>query len=167
LTDPAERAGGDAVVAVSVSDFLWFVDLALDKMVEIVRQLGDDKASQRPALDGANAPYAILTHCLGVMEFWGGEPVAGRTIARDRAAEFRAQGRIEELVARTREARAQLETDLNDLQSMSPPSGPVRPKDAAVPYGKSKGAVLLHVLEELFQHLGHMEISRDVLLAGD
>ncbi len=35
-----------------------------------------------------------------------------------------------------------------------------------MPYAEAKGAVLLHVLEELFQHLGHMEITRDALVTG-
>jgi hypothetical protein len=32
-----------------------------------------------------------------------------------------------------------------------------------VPYARAKGSVLLHILEELFQHLGQMELSRDIL----
>jgi len=35
-----------------------------------------------------------------------------------------------------------------------------------VPYVESKGAVLLHIMEELFQHLGQMEITRDALVAA-
>ena len=76
------------MISVSTSDFLWFVDHALDEMVGILRGLGDDLANRRPDLDGANSPYAILTHCLGVMEYWGGWMIAGREIERDRDAEF-------------------------------------------------------------------------------
>jgi Protein of unknown function (DUF664) len=51
------------------------------------------------------------------------------------------------------------------LESLAPP-GQVGPNpDDPVPYRETKGAVLLHVLEELFQHLGQMEITRDVLQA--
>jgi hypothetical protein len=39
---------GSAGLAVSEADFLWFVDLALDQMVAIVVQLGDDGANRRP-----------------------------------------------------------------------------------------------------------------------
>ena len=49
------------MLVVSTSDYLWFVDQALDAMVAIVRELGDDRASTRPDLAGANAPYAIRT----------------------------------------------------------------------------------------------------------
>jgi hypothetical protein len=34
-----------------------------------------------------------------------------------------------------------------------------------VPYSETQGAVLLHVVEELFQHLGQMELTRDMLQA--
>lgn len=45
-------------------------------------------------LPGTNAPYGIVTHCLGVLDYWVGQCVAGRTIQRDREAEFRAQGPV-------------------------------------------------------------------------
>ena len=63
-----------------------YVDRAVEAMADIVGDLGDDLANARPGLPGANSPYAILRHCLGVMEFWGGQVVAGRTVDRDREA---------------------------------------------------------------------------------
>jgi hypothetical protein len=153
------------LLAIAIEDFLWYVDTALDQMTAIVLQLGDETASRRPALAGANSPYAILTHCLGVMEFWGGETVAGRTIERDREAEFRAEGRVADLCARTSVARRQLDDDLADFDSLAPPKT-VAPGDEDEPVGRTQGGVLVHVIEELFQHLGQMELSRDVLLAS-
>src|SRR3954447_9623020 len=94
---------------------LWYVDEALDQMTAIVVRLGDDLASTRPDLPGANSPYAILTHCCGVMEAWGGEAVAGRRIQRDRAAEFVATGAVADLEARVAAARMRLRADLVDL----------------------------------------------------
>jgi Protein of unknown function (DUF664) len=151
------------VLTVSDDDFLWFVDLALDAMVAILRHLGDDKASLRPDLEGANSPYAILTHCLGVMEFWGGYMVAGRQIVRDRHAEFRAEGRVAHLVQRVTDARRQLEADIADMDPTAPPRHPCAAGDEERPDARTQGGVLLHILEELVQHLGQMEISRDVL----
>jgi hypothetical protein len=154
-------------VAVSAGDFMWFVGTALDEMVRILRQLGDEGANRRPDLRGANSPFALLTHCLGVMEFWGGFMVGGRVIERDREAEFEATGLVEDLVLRTSLARRQLELDISGLDSAAVPPDVLGPEDAGVPYGTSQGAVLLHVLEELLQHLGQMQVTRDILLAGD
>ena len=148
----------------STDDVLWFVDQALDEMVSIVRELGDDLASTRPDLPGANSPYAILTHCLGVMEFWGGYMLADRPFERDRDAEFRAEGRVDDLVERAAAARRRLVADIAAGDPSAPPRhDPVFPEDAGTPIATTQAGVLLHVLRELTQHLGQMEVSRDVL----
>jgi uncharacterized damage-inducible protein DinB len=154
---------GTGLVAVPVADFLWFADTALAGMSGILSDLGDELANRRPSMEGANSAYAILTHCLGVMEFWGGATVAERQVVRDRAAEFTAQGEVGELLARTAAARRVLEADLADLDSMAVPANVVRDPDVEEPYTERKGAVLLHILEELFQHLGQMELTRDLV----
>jgi hypothetical protein len=152
------------VVTISASDFLWWVDLALDAMVAIISELGDDAANRAPDLPGANSPFAILTHSLGVMEYWGGHMVADRPITRDRDAEFRATGPLAPLIDRVGEARRQLEKDIAAVDSAAAPPHPTAyPEDADLPFGRTQGGVLVHILEELFQHLGQMELTRDIL----
>jgi hypothetical protein len=154
-----------AELRVSTSDVLWYIDLALDAMTGIVEALGDDRANQAPHLPAANSPYAILTHCLGVLEFWGGFVIAGRSIQRDRDAEFQASGSVAELVRRTRDARRRLAADLSTIEPLAPPRGAPDPDDANLPIGRTQGGVVLHILEELLQHLGQMELTRDVLVS--
>jgi hypothetical protein len=153
---------------ISTDDFLWFVDEALNGMVAIVETLGDEAANRRPDLPGANSPYAILFHCLGVMEYWGGQVVAGRTIQRDRDAEFRATGSVSDLVARARRARAQLVEDMAGLDPRAAPRRPLAPDDpdAGLPIARTQGGALIHVYEELAQHRGQMELTRDVLVSA-
>lgn len=148
---------------ISVDDYLQFVDEALDGMVRIVSELGDDDANRRPDLPGANAPYAILTHCLGVMEYWGGYVVAGREVQRDRDAEFHAAGTVADLAERVSRGREQLRSDLTDLEPFAPPRG--TPPGDPNPSKTTQGGALIHVYEELAQHRGQMEGCRDVLLA--
>ena len=159
------------MLVTSTADFLWFVDQALDGMVAIVRQLGDDGANARPrragvTIAGANSPFVILTHCLGVMEYWGGSMIAGRPIERDRAAEFRAEGSVESLIERAAAARSRLAQDLATVEPEAAPRNPPHPNDAGLPYGTTQGGVLLHILEELQQHLGQMEVTRDVIIGS-
>jgi hypothetical protein len=149
---------------ISLEDYLWFLDNALDDMVGMVTELGDERASQAPQLPGANSPYAVLTHCLGVMDYWGGQVIAGRRIERDRPAEFVANGRVADLAKRARRARAQLVRDIADFDAAAAPRGPVEPDDAELPLGRTQGGVLLHIYTELAQHRGQMEITRDILL---
>ncbi|HEX6567993.1 MAG TPA: DUF664 domain-containing protein [Acidimicrobiales bacterium] len=150
---------------ISVDDLLWFVDEALDGMVAIVTELGDDLANRRPDVPGANSPYVVLHHCLGVMAYWGGHVVAGRTVERDRDAEFRASGPVDDLVTRARQARRQLADDLAALDPAAPPRAALPPDDAVLPIGRTQGGALVHIYEELAQHRGQMEATRDVLLA--
>ena len=159
------KAGGAGPVAVAAADYLWFADHALHEMAGIVEGLGDELANRRPPFRDANSPFAILTHCLGVMEYWGGATVAERPVQRDRAAEFTATGEVAGLLWRTEVARRRLREDIGGLDAARPTG--VRPNpEHPVPYAESKGAVLVHILEELYQHLGQMEITRDALVAN-
>ena len=163
---PTELAGHRAhPVAVARADYLWFADLALRAMARIVADLGDERANSRPPFPGANSPYVILTHCLGVIEYWAGATIAERPIERDRAAEFTASGPVAPLLARAEKARQRLAEDVAGLEAWDAPQSVHRDPDGPVPYSETKGAVLLHILEELFQHLGQMEITRDALVA--
>ena len=150
---------------ISIDDYLYFVDEALDGMVGIVTDLGDELANRRPDVPDTNSPYVLLHHCLGVMEYWAGHVVAGRTVERDRDAEFRASGAVGELVERTRRARQRLASDIAGLEPLAPPRGTPAPEYADLPVGRTQGGVLIHVYEELAQHRGQMEGCRDVLLA--
>jgi uncharacterized damage-inducible protein DinB len=150
---------------ISVEDYLWYIDDSLTGMTDILTALGDDLANTTPGLPQTNSPYAIVTHCLGVMEFWGGQVVAGRDVQRDRAAEFTATGQVADLVARVAESRARLARDAERLDPAAPPRGVVRGKDADRPHGQRQGAVLMHVFEEVARHRGQLELTRDVLVA--
>src|SRR5271165_7350856 len=111
---PTERTGLGPV-AVSAEDYLWFVDVALSAMAAIVEELGDDLANRQPPFRGGNSAYVILTHCLGVMEYWGGVTVAERPVQRDRPAEFVASGDVAGLLQRTEFARLRLREDIAGL----------------------------------------------------
>jgi hypothetical protein len=150
---------------ISTEDLLWYVDEALDGMIAIVVELGDDRANLVPDLDGANCAYAVLTHCLGVLEYWGGYVIAGRTIQRDRDGEFRARGEIAGLVERAGRARAQLAADLLSLDPYAPPRGIPDPEDIHLPLGRTQGGAAVHLIEELAQHRGQLEIARDLLVS--
>ena len=151
---------------VSDEEFLYFVDQALDGMAAILADLGDGLANERPALPGANTPYAIVNHCLGVVEYWVGHLVAGRPVERDRPAEFTASGPVKDLVERVEVAKQQLRVDVAAAEFAA-----ALPVETPAEYLTTKpdltqGAALLHVFEELAQHHGQLEISRDVIRHG-
>jgi hypothetical protein len=163
---PGSPTEGGGSVALPAADYLWFVDRALDAMVGIVVELGDERANRRPDLPEANSAYVILTHCLGVMEYWGGGTVAERDFTRDRASEFVAHGGVAELAERAGAARRRLGADVAGHDSAAAPANVLPDPDDPLPYDQRKGAVLVHILEELYQHLGQMELTRDLLVAS-
>ena len=148
---------------VSDEEYLYFVDRALDGMAAILVELGDAAANVAPDLPGANSSYAIVTHCLGVLEYWAGHLVAGRPVQRDRPAEFTASGAVAALVARVEAAKRQLRADVGHAE----PAAPLRhdpPADYLATRAElTQGGALLHVYEELAQHHGQLEITRDVI----
>ena len=152
-------------MSIPVDALTDYADHAVDTLTSIVTSLGD-LSNQRPDLPGANSPYAIMTHCLGVMAYWGGHVVAGRDVPRDRAAEFTATGRVTDLVAAAQQAKIQFRADALTADPPAPPRQAAR-RGPDVLEVRSQGHALLHVLEELYQHLGQAELTRDLLLAHD
>lgn len=147
----------------NTDEYLYFVDRAFDGMLAALTQLGDDCANAVPPVPGANSAWAITYHCSAVVEFWVGHVALGRHSDRDRESEFGASGTVAELARLVGEQRRQLRQDLVGLDPAAPPAHavPEKYRDSVV----SVGGVLLHVLEELAQHHGQVEITRDLLLS--
>lgn len=134
----------------------------LDEIVDLVAGLDDAAAGAVPPLPGANSAYQLLTHCLGMARQWVREDILGEPTGRDRDAEFEAVGSVAELVARARVEREELRADLARIRPGMPVPGRPGREDF---WSDSAEGILLHVLEELCQHLGHLELTRDLVAA--
>ncbi|GHF88655.1 hypothetical protein FHX82_001200 [Amycolatopsis bartoniae] len=148
---------------ISADDYLYYAEKALDSMAAVLEDLGDELANRRPDLPGANSPYAIVTHCLGVVEWWAGRLVSGRPVERDREAEFSATGAVTDLVARVEQVKQQFRADVVAADPRAPLREAPVDRHRDKPAGRSAGGAFQHVYEELAQHLGHLELTRDVL----
>ncbi|MFD8090257.1 DinB family protein [Streptomyces malaysiensis] len=148
------------------NEYLYFLRRAFDGMLDALEDLGDDLGNVHPPLPGANSVYAIAYHCAGVADYWTGHILAGREVDRDRTAEFTATGTAHDLRQTVDALFERLETDLESVTPTAPPrntppadfEGPDRPL--------SVRGVQLHVLEELAQHHGQVQITRDLLTRG-
>ena len=150
---------------ISVDEFLTACDSALDGYAEICAQLGDDLVNSRPdGIPGTNTAFGLVTHVVGVMARWGRTVNRGIVVPRDRDAEFLAAGTVSQALALIASGRAALHEDAHAASPRDLPVNPAREKDGTTSRA-TQGAVLLHVYEELAQHLGQLEVSRDVLLA--
>src|SRR5690349_2772803 len=106
------------------------------------------------------APMPSSPHCLGLIEFWIGHVLFGRHSSRDRVQEFTASGPVKPLLTRAVAAQESLKADFDHPF----PSVVIHPERGDQ---ISPSEVVQHVLKELFQHLGHTEITRDILLEQD
>ncbi|MCP3975664.1 MAG: DUF664 domain-containing protein [bacterium] len=145
-------------------EFVPFIQTAFNSMVAIAAELGDGLVNAAPSLDGANSAYAIVTHCIGVTDWWVGLMIAGRPVVRDREAEFVAEGTVAELREAVSTLLRRFESDLPLMVSKSPIRHPERLAAASKARNWTQAAALIHTLEELAQHHGQLELSRDVLL---
>ena len=146
-------------------DFLLFIDRALDGMVAILEELGDELANKEPDLPGANSPYAILFHCLGAANYWIGTLLGGRDVPRDRSAEFKATGRVKDLSERIQGLKVQIRSDLEGFRGTAALTRAPNPSYSPLPdYDQwTQGMVLVHTYEGLAQHHGQMELTRVIL----
>jgi uncharacterized damage-inducible protein DinB len=136
---------------------------AFGQMLRVADRLGDDRVNDRPLGPDTNAVAALIVHCCAVTEFWIGHVALGRPTSRDRESEFSTTATVAELHAMVESAIAQLAEDLAAIDE-----GRVQPDRTGRQFleggDESDGAIVLHVLEELYQHLGHMELAADALM---
>ena len=135
---------------------------AYGQMLDVVDRLGDDRVNDRPLGPDTNAVAALVVHCCAVTEFWTGHVALGRPASRDRESEFSTTATVAELHALVESTLAQVTEDLTAIDA-----GRVQPDRTGRQFleggDQSDGAIVLHVLEELYQHLGHMELAADAL----
>jgi DinB superfamily len=161
-----------------------YVRHAFDQMLAVADRLGDDRVNDRPLepaeaaalptagagarasesdrLPRTNAVAALVIHSCAVTEFWIGHVALGRPSRRDRESEFTSTATVGELHALVDATMEQLSDDLAAIDE-----GRTQPDRTGRQFleggDESDGAIVLHVLEELYQHLGHMELAADAL----
>lgn len=140
-----------------------YMHLAFDQMLAVADRLGDDKVNERPISPRTNAVAGLIVHCCGVVEFWFGHVGLGRASHRDRDDEFTKQATVAELHGLVASALAQVDADLVVLDAGDVASPFAEGRVFLCGADRSDASLVLHVIEELFQHLGHCEIAADAL----
>lgn len=141
--------------------------LQLDKLANLVSSLDDATANARPDAPGMNSPIVLLRHVCGSAQYWLEHVCLGKPNVRDRKDEFSASGPVVEELNGFLKKRTVIADCLERLRMVDRSAAP-----AAIPTDKDRwwcasiDGVIVHVFHEVAQHLGHAEITRDVLLAG-
>lgn len=131
-----------------------------DAMITVVDSLSDAQANYGPDLPGSNTVYALMTHVMGMARAWSSTNNLGVPVDRDRDAEFVASGDVAELVSRAKDVRDALAADFAATDFGGAPISPRPGRDEW--WAQTTEGVVLHIFEEVCQHLGHMEITADL-----
>lgn len=118
-------------------------------------------------LPETNSLYALATHLVGAGELWTVTVVGGRDIPRDREAEFSATGTLAALRERYERWLVMLHEDLYGLRDAEMERvvtlvGPVRAWMVGDQLTVRES--LLHALEHTALHLGHIQLTRQLML---
>lgn len=148
---------------ITVEEFELFCRRACDQLLERAHELGDEAVNRAPTGLDAPSVFALGTHVVGVGRWWIDHLLLGEPSDRNRDTEFSATGTVAELEALVSIWLADLATKRDLIAAATDlaidPHPLVRPLGAAW----TPGAVLLHVHEELTQHLGHADIISDLV----
>ncbi len=131
-------------------------------MNRVLDRLDDERVNVRPEGWGTNSVAGLIVHCCELSPSWFATPGLGREGERDRDGEFAATATVAEL-----RERIAVAADLSCALAVEFTAGPTATdhplRDFMPGADRSDGALVLHVFEELFQHLGHMEVTADAL----
>jgi uncharacterized damage-inducible protein DinB len=138
-----------------------YVRWAYEQILDVADRLGDTLVNERPPGPATNTVTHLITHCCGVSEFWLGHVGLGRPSARDRDSEFTATATVAELHALVEGTVAQITADLRSLDAGEASATNFDGRQFLQDGDDSDASLVLHVLEELYQHLGQMELTAD------
>lgn len=152
---------------VRASTIAIYTRQALEGMGRTLDRFDDATVNVRPHGDETNSATVLITHSCASARFWFEHVGLGRDSERNRDSEFVAESSVADL-------RLLLSTTADRLEVLAAEldAGPTASEHALrahLPCGDgSDGSVVLHTLEELYQHLGHLELTADALgLAPD
>lgn len=139
-------------------------DLGGDGSDSLVHTRPTDAGSPWPS----NTPAAVVHHLCGVLTSWGAACLGGEAVTRDRSSEFDFAGPVEPEVDR-------FENLVNQLpgwtyvaiarDGLADPTGTAFDVDGARRAGTlTIDWVLAHIVHDVAGHIGHLELTRDVLL---
>lgn len=151
-------------VELSPSTASGYVRLAFDRMLAVADRLGDERVNERPIGPDTNAVAGVIVHCCGVSEFWLGHVGVGRDSDRDREAEFTRTATVAELHDLVAATVRQVDNDLVAIDAGAT-SAHIEGRQFLAVDQETDASLVVHVIEELFQHLGHCEIAADALTA--
>ena len=136
-----------------------------EQVKSLLEGLGQEALDWRP-IEGVdelatNSLTAMVIHLVGSETYWMKEVIGGKKIVRDRDAEFVTKGlnvpALQAKIEATGKVTAEILSALTEKQLEE--SRKWRDRSVSVRW------CILHVIEHYAQHLGHMQLTRQLWLA--
>lgn len=137
---------------------------AFDQLLGVADRLGEPAMNARPLGPSTNSVASLVLHGCGVTEFWLGHVALGEPTTRDRDAEFTRTASLDELHHLVATTLDRATSHVHRLEAGEGTDEGGREGRSLLAGVTSDASVVLHVLEELYQHLGHAELAADALL---
>lgn len=135
------------------------LDQALDAMRTSIAGATPDELNRRPAGDDTNTIAVLATHSMNSTRWWLHVAMGAEPPLRDRPSEFLAAAAgVDELLSFFDEMAADCHAVLNTDVPFD--GGALRERDADETV--TAAWALLHALEHLREHVGHMELTRQL-----
>ena len=132
-----------------------------DRLLETIADLDDEAVNWKPPAPGANSLLVVVTHAVASAEDHVVGKAAGKTVVRNRDAEFATTGGSGHLAARAAEVRRRIDEALVGLEGRLD-------EDREPPFGKWRGPRatardrLIHSISHTAEHVGHAQVTRDL-----
>ena len=147
-----------------IESFRIRFDYEFDRLLETIADLDDEAVNWKPPAPGANSLLVLLTHALGSAEQHVVGEAAGKTVVRNRDAEFAAKGGAAHLAARASEVRRRIDDALVGLEGRLD-------EEREPPFRRwpgTRGTVrdrLVHSISHTAEHTGQAQLTRDLAKA--
>jgi hypothetical protein len=150
-----------------VETYSYYIRKQIAAMQDCLRELDQEEINRVLDFEGANSAFVIGTHVLGNARAWVLGIACGQDLTRDRPAEFTSRGTFAQFDAAASSLCRDIEQALAGLDAATldrrfrPPqemwgAGEVQELSARI--------ALADVLEHAAMHLGHLQITRDLVV---
>ena len=147
---------------ITIDDFLRFSAGTLESFRITLERLDESTINSLPPLPEPNSPYQLAIHTVSAVDWWTSHVILGNPTDRDRPKEFTATGSLVDAIERIDACENKL-GELAPLLATATDIAPGPRAEQELGPEWTVGACLIHAYEEMAQHLGHLEITVDLL----
>ena len=150
--------------SLEIESFRIRFNYEFDRLLETIADLDEEAVNWKPPAPGANSLLVLVTHALGSAEQHVVGEAAGKTVVRNRDAEFASKGGSAHLAARATEVRRRVDEAIVGLEGRLD-------EEREPPFRRWPGTRgtardrLIHSISHTAEHVGHAQVTRDLYVA--